>query len=612
MSLTRIFSTAFCVLLAVSIFATDEVATTISHAVTLDDEPRYPPDFTHLEYVNPHAPKGGTLRLFTIGGFDTLNPFTVKGDPAAGLANTFYERLMYSPEDDSLSQYGVIAESIEIADDLSFVIFHLREDAKFHDGNPIDAEDVVFSFNTLVEKGLPFYRAYYGDVSKVEALGSHSVKFHLGGEPNRELPHILGQIMVLSEDYWAERDFSATTLTPPVTSGPYKIGSIEPGRFLILERVEDYWGADLPVNVGRFNFDFIRYDYVRDATVAVEAFKSGEYDYRAENSSKEWATAYDFPALNQGLVMKKELEHARPTGMQAFAINIRRDKFKNPKVREALSYAFDFEWANKNLFYGQYTRSGSYFSNSDLAATGLPSKEELEILSHYEGRVPNEVFTQAFEVPKTDGTGNARQNLMTATRLLREQGWNVVNSQLINPDTQEPMTIEFLLNSPTWERIVSPYIRNLARLGIHGRIRTVEPAQYQNRVRDFDFDVIVASFGQSRSPGNEQRNYWSSEAATHPGSRNLVGISDPVIDELVETLIEAESRSELIVATQALDRVLLWNHFVVPGWHINADRVLWWDKFGRPKIKPLYQVGLLSWWVDPDKSQRIQDFRSLK
>ena len=612
MTLTRILGTVGCFILAYSSLATEEVSTSISHAVTLDDFPKYDADFKHLEYVNPEAPKGGILRLFAVGSFDTLNPYTIKGDPAAGLPGLFYERLMYSPEDDNLSQYGVIAESIEIADDLSFVIYHLREEAKFHDGTPITADDVIFSFNTLIEKGLPFFRAYYGDVTKTEALGSHSVKFYVGDRPNRELPHILGEIVVFSEDYWAERDFSSTTLEPPATSGPYKIGSLEPGRFVILERMADYWGADLPINVGRHNFDLIRYDYVRDATVVVEAFKSGEYDYRIENSSKDWAKAYDFPALREGLVNKEALEHRRPTGMQAFAINTRRSKFRNPNVRNAISHAFDFEWSNTNLFFGQYTRSTSFFSNSELAATGLPSPVELKLLEPYRDQLPEEVFTTEFTVPATDGLGNVRQNLRTAVTILREEGWVVENNQLIDPETGEPMTVEFLLDSPSWERIVSPYIQNLKRLGITASIRTVEPAQYLNRISEFDFDIIVVSFGQSRSPGNEQRNVWGSEAANSPGSRNYCGIQNPVIDELIETLISAASRRDLVTATKALDRVLQWNYYVIPGWHINADRVLWWDKFGRPEIKPAYGVGLFSWWVDPERSKRVDEYRTLE
>ena len=612
MLLTRTLTVSILLLISHATVTLAEDSTTFSHASTLDDVPKYAEGFKHFEYVNPDAPKGGMLRLFTVGGFDTLNPFTVKGDPAAGLPERFYEQLMYSPEDDNLSQYGVIAESVEIADDLSFAIYNLRKEAKFHDGSPITSEDVIFSLETLMTKGTPFYRVYFGNVTKSEALGPHSVKFHLGGPPNRELPHILGQIYVFPKKYWEERDFAKTTIHPPLTSGPYKIASLEPGRFVILERIKDYWGEKLPVNVGRNNFDFIRYDYVRDTTVSVEAFKSGEYDYKLENTSKTWATAYDFPGLREGYVHKEEMAHERPAGMQGLVFNTRRDQFKNRNVRKALSYAFDFEWSNKNLFYGQYLRSKSFFSNSDLASTGLPSAEELAILEPYRGKIPDEVFNEIFPVPETDGTGNVRQNLRTAVTILRDEGWRVVNNQLVNPLNNEPVTVEFLLNSPSWERIISPMIRNLKRMGIASEIRTVEPAQYQNRIRDFDFDIVVVAYGQSRSPGNEQRNYWSSESAISPGSRNYAGITDPAVDELVERVISAQSRKDLIAASRALDRVLLWNHYLVPGWHANSDRVIWWDKFGRPDIKPKYNVGLSTWWVDPDKSKHVKNFRQFE
>ena len=608
--MSSICKTGLLLLALLGFSASAEVGTTISHALTLDIKPKYAADFTHLDYVNPNAPKGGTLRLFAVGGFDTLNPYTIKGDPPAGLSGLYFETLMWSSDDDSLSEYGLIAEYVEVADDLSFVIYHIRKEAKFHDGTSITAEDVVFSLNTLVEKGLPFYRAYYGNVETSEALDDHTVKFSFSGPPNRELPQILGQLRIFSKKDWEGKDFEKTTLDPPLGSGPYQIGSFEPGRFLVLERNPDYWGKDLPINIGRNNFDQVRYDYVRDATIAVEAFKSGEYDYRAENTSKTWATAYDFPALREGFVRKEAMPHSRPTGMPAFVFNTRRDKFKNRMVRKALGFAFDFEWTNKNLFYGQYARSRSYFDNSDLAATGLPSAEELRILEPYRDQLPAEVFQEEFAVPVTDGSGNIRGNLREAMSILTAEGWHIVDNQLIDPESGEPLTIEFLLGSPAFERIVAPFTRNLMRLGIQSTIRTVEPAQYQNRVRDFDFDMVSTVFGQSRSPGNEQRAFWGTDAADSPGSRNLVGIKNTVIDELIEQLIAAKSRDELLIVTRALDRVLQWGYYVIPSWHINSDRVIWWDKFGIPEIKPAYGVGLFSWWVDPVKSAQIESYRS--
>jgi len=582
-----------------------------SHALTLDDKPKYGADFKHLDYVNPNAPKGGTVRLFSIGSFDSFNPYIIKGDPAAGLGYLF-ETLMSSPEDDSLTEYGLIAESVEVPADLSYVIYNLRQEAKFHDGSPITADDVIFSFNILRDKGRPLYRFYYANVSKIEALGPRRVKFSFSGPPNRELPQIVGQFPILSKAYWEKRDFSKTTLEPPVGSGPYKIQSFEPGRYIIYERVKDYWGAKVPLKVGTDNFDFIRFDFVRDQVVALEAFKAGQYDFRVENSSKDWATSYDFPALRDGLVKKESLRHERAAGMQAFVFNIRRDKFKDRLVRQALGYAFDFEWSNRQLFYGQYTRTTSFFENSDLAARDLPTPEELKLLEPLRGKIPDEVFKKVFSPPKSDGTGNIRKGLRSATRLLRKAGWRIVDNQLINPRDGKPLVIDFLLVSPTFERVVAPFIRNLKRLGVKATIRTVDPAQYQNRVRDFDYDVIVSTFGQSRSPGNEQRNFWSSSAVKRPGSRNWIGVSNPAIDSLIEKIVAAPNRKTLIVATRALDRVLQWSYFVVPQWHIREDRVAWWDKFGRPAIKPTYGVGFSSWWVDPKKDAMVSNRQKAK
>ncbi len=578
------------------------------HAMTLGDKPKYGSDFKHLNYVNPNAPKGGEVRLYSIGGFDSFNPYIIKGDPATG-TNLMFESLMSSPDDDSLSEYGLIAESVEVPNDLSYVIYNLRKEAKFHDGSPITADDVVFSFKNLKTKGQPFFRYYYANVTKAEKLNPHRVKFSFTGPPNRELPQIVGQLPVLSKAWWSKNDFSKTTLKPPLGSGPYKVKSFEPGRFIVYERVKNYWGKNVPLHVGQYNFDTIRYDYYRDQAVALEAFKAGLYDFRFEASSKDWATGYKFPAQKRGEVKTALLNHSRPVGMQAFVFNTRRDQFKDKRVRQALAFAFDFEWSNKQLFYGQYSRTASYFENSDLAAAKPPTPEELKILEPLRGKIPDEVFTKIYKPAKTDGSGNNRRNLRKAVRLLKAAGWKVVNNQLISPATGKPMEIEFLLVSPAFERIVAPFIRNLKRLGIKGRIRTVDPAQYQNRVREFDYDVIVSTFGQSLSPGNEQRNYWHSSAVKRPGSRNLIGIQDPAIDLLVEKIVAAKDRKSLVTSSRALDRVLQWNHFVVPQWHIRADRIAWWDKFGQPKTRPNFGIGFFSWWVDAKKAALIQPKR---
>lgn len=583
-----------------------ETKVTKSHARSLADKPKYGPDFKHLDYANPNAPKGGHVRLYSIGSFDTFNPFIIKGDPAVGLGRIF-ETLTTTPEDDILTDYGLIAESVEVPADLSYATYTLRPEAKFHDGTRITAEDVVFSFKMLREKGRPLYRFYYANVAKAEALGPRRVKFSFSGPPNRELPQIVGQIPVLSKKYWSTRDFGKTTLEPPVGSGPYRIKSFEPGRYIVYERVKDYWGKDLPINRGRDNFDLIRYDMFRDQVVALEAFKAHQYDFRLESSSKVWATGYDFPKRRRGLVKVASLSNKQPVGMQAFIFNTRRDKFKDRSLRQALAYAFDFEWSNKNLFYGQYARTKSYFENSELAATMPPSPAELALLEPWRGKIPDEVFTKIYEPPKTDGSGKLRRNLRQAARLLRKAGWKIQNNKLIDPRSGKPLNIEFLLVSPAFERIVTPFMRNLKRLGIQARIRTVDPAQYQNRIREFDFDSIVTTFGQSLSPGNEQRDFWSSKAVSRPGSRNLIGVSDPAVDALVDKIIAAPDRKSLIVATRALDRVLQWNHFVVPQWHIRSDRIAWWDRFGRPETKPAYGVGFSSWWVDPAKDAALKN-----
>ena len=573
------------------------------HALTLDERPKYGPDFTHLDYVNPDAPKGGTIRRHAIGSFDSFNPFIIKGDPAAGIGSLF-ETLMTATEDDSLTEYGLIAESVQVADDLSFVIYNLRPEARFHDGTPVTADDVVFSFNALKEKGQPFYRFYYANVAKVEALAPKRVKFSFSGPPNRELPQIIGQLPVLSKAYWSSRDFSKTTLEPPLGSGPYRIKAFEPGRHVTYERVEDWWGKDLPLNRGLYNFDVIRYDFFRDQVVALEAFKAHRYDFRTENSSKEWATGYDFPAKRDGRVKTVERPHASPTGMQGFVFNIRRAKFQDRSVRHALAYAFDFEWSNRQLFYGQYARTTSYFENSELAARKLPGADELKLLEPLRGRIPDEVFTQIYRPPQTDGSGNIRGNLRIAQRLLKKAGWRIADNRLVNAKG-EPFKIEFLLVSPAFERVVTPFLRNLRRLGIEGRIRTVDASQYLNRLNDFDYDIIVSTFSQSRSPGNEQRSYWGSTAADQQGGRNFIGIKDTAIDALVENIAAAPDRQSLITATRALDRVLLWNHFVIPQWHIRSFRLAWWDRFGQPAQKPAYGVGFFSWWIDPAKDAAL-------
>ncbi len=575
------------------------------HGAAIHGDVKYPADFTHFDYVNPDAPKGGTLRLAAIGSFDSLNPYIIKGLSAAGLGLMF-ETLMASSDDEASSSYGLLASRIEYPQDRSWVQFTLRPEARWHDGTPVTADDVIFSFDTLRSDGTPLYRVYYADVARTEKIDAQTVRFVFSHAGNRELPFILGQLPVLSKAYFERHPFNQTTLEPPLGSGPYKIAEFETARSITYRRDPDYWGADLPINRGRWNFDVIRYDYYRDATVTTEAFKAHEFDVRVENSAKDWATAYAGPQFDNGRAIREEIPHELPTGMQGFAMNLRKPIFHDRRVRQALGYSFDFEWANKALFYGAYARTTSYFSNSELASSGLPSAAERAILEPYRDQLPPELFTTGYTPPTTDGSGRIRSQLREAAQLLDDAGWRIVDGARRDPETGQAMEIEFLLVQPSFERIVQPMVGNLERLGIRATIRIVDTAQYQNRVDNYDFDIIVASFGQSLSPGNEQRDYWSSASADVPGGRNVIGIKDPIVDALVEALILSPDRESLITAARALDRVLLWGHYVVPQFHIRVFRVARWDKFGRPAISPRYALGLVdTWWVDPDKAAAL-------
>ena len=599
-------------LLALAAFAgqaSAEEGLTGAHALSMFDDVKYGPDFEHFDYADPNAPTGGGIRLAALGTFDSLNPFILKGNPAAG-SGLIYDNLLTGSLDEPFTEYGLLVESIDMPADRSWVAFTLREEARWHDGRPVTVDDVIWTTETLRTKGHPFYRHYYADIASVSQTGPRTVKFTFGDTVNRELPLIVGQINVLPKHWWEGRDFESTTLDPPLGSGPYRIAEVEPGRSITLERVPDYWGRDLAVNRGQNNIDVIRYDYYRDATVAVEAFKAGEFDFRSENNSKEWGTAYDLPDVANGRMIRELIDHEIPTGMQAFWFNTRRAKFADRRVRHALAHAFDFEWSNANLFYGQYTRTKSFFSNTELASSGLPQGGELRVLEGYRNRIPAEVFSRTYEPPSTDGSGNIRRNLRTAKRMLQEAGWAVRDGVLTHAGSGETMEIEFLLVAPAFERIVGPVVRNMERLGIAARIRLVDPAQYQNRIDAFDFDIVVSTRGQSLSPGNEQRNYWTTASADVRGSGNLAGIGDPAVDELVDLLIQAPDRETLVATTRALDRVLLWGHYVIPQWHIRSFRLVYWNRFGRPGIRPKYGLGFpATWWIDEEKAARLEASR---
>ena len=577
----------------------------VTYGMSLYGDFKYQSGFTHFDYVNPDAPKGGTMRLESLGTFDTLNPFVIKGVPAAGIGEIF-DTLMTRSEDEPATDYPLIAESADLAADRSSVVYTLNPKARFHDGTPITPDDVVWTFETLRDKGAPQYRFYYGDVTKAEPAGDHGVRFQFKNGDNRELPAILSEMPVLSKAYWANRDFEKTTLDPPLGSGPYKIDSVDPGRSITYRRVPDYWAKDLPVNKGRFNVDTIRYDYYRDGTVALEGFKAGAYDIRRENSAKNWMTGYDGPALRDGLIKKIALKDNNPSPMQGFGYNLRRPLFQDPLVRQALAYAFDFEWSNKNLFYGAYTRTRSYFDNSELAATGVPEGEELKILEPFRAQIPDEVFTKEYDPPKYDQSFDLRAGLEKAIKLLKEAGWSFKGEQLVNDKTGQPFTFEILDYDPAMERVALPFIQNLKRLGINATLRTVDVSQYEQRMNNFDFDMAVVIFPQSLSPGNEQREFFGSAAADQPGSQNQLGIKSPVIDELIEELVHAQTRADLVAHVKALDRVLQWGFYVIPQYHLGQFWIAYWDKFRRPDKPPLYTPGLTSWWIDTAAEQSVE------
>jgi microcin C transport system substrate-binding protein len=580
------------------------------HALSLLGQPKFGPDFKHFDWVNPNAPKGGVVRMWALGSFDSLNPYTIKGSAATGLA-LIYDTLMASSPDEPSSEYGLVAEWVSHPADFSSVTFGLRAAARFHDGKPITPADVVFTFGEL-KKNHPHYAFYYKNVTKAEATGPREVTFSFDLKGNRELPQIVGQLPVLPKHFWEAksasgeaRDLARSTLEIPLGSGPYRIKAVDPGRSISYERVADYWAKDLPVYVGQWNFDELRYSYFRDRVPAFEAFKAGQLDFWRESSAKFWATGYDFDALSKKLVRREEIETKTVAPMQAFVMNLRRPQFQDVRVRRAFNLAFDFEWANKNLFFDQYRRVGSFFDNSELAARGLPQGRELELLQEVRDQVPPEVFTQEWKNPVNANPQDARRNMAEATKLLADAGYKARNSVLVGPDGKE-LAVEFLITSPDFERVLLPYKTALERLGVKPSIRVVDSAQYQRREDSFDFDIIVDTFAQSQSPGNEQRDFWGSAGADREGSRNNIGIKNPAVDKLIERLIFAKDRQELVAATRALDRVLLWNFYVVPQWHSPSDRIATWDMFERPARLPSQSISFQRvWWVDAQKEKTI-------
>jgi microcin C transport system substrate-binding protein len=585
------------------------------HALSLIGEPAYGPDFKYFDWVNPDAPKGGRIRQMMVGTFDSLNPFSIKGSAAVAVS-LIYEPLMTSSPDEASTGYGMVAEWASHPDDFSSATFQLRSEARFHDGKPITPEDVVFSLEAL-KKAHPHYAHYYKNVVKAEKVAERQVKFTFDVTGNRELPVIVGQLVVLPKHYWQAtgsngepRDLSRMTLEVPLGSGPYRVKDVDAGRTVTLERVKDWWAKDLPVAKGQWNFDELRFIYFRDELPGFEAFKAGELDYWFESSAKNWATRYDFDAVKRGLVVREKLPVVQVTRMQAFVLNTRRPQFQDPRIRRAFNLAFNFEWANKNLFYDEYQRVNSYFDNSELKATGLPQGRELEILNEVRDQVPPEVFTTEWKNPVNVGPDeDGRKNLALAAKLIAEAGYKLKDGVLTNAAGVQ-LHAEFLNRQPDFERIILPYMGQLQKLGIKATLRTVDSAQFQGREKKFDFDVITSIFAQSESPGNEQREFWGSVAADHEGSRNLIGIKNPAIDKLIDKIILAKDRPDLVAATRALDRVLLWNHYVVPQYHTPFDRLAMWNYYRRPAKLPSRATSFLRvWWWDEAKAKRTTDTR---
>lgn len=581
-----------------------------SHGLSIFGDLKYKADFKHFEYVDPNAPKGG--RLTSNGGstYDSFNPHILKGDQAIGLSLLF-DTLMVGSADEPASMYGLVAETADVAADRMTVTFKLRPAARFSDGSPLTADDVVFSFETLKEKGHPAYGIMLRDVAKAQALDKSTVRFAFQGSQVRDLPQIAAGLAILSKAYYATVPFDETTLKPPLGSGPYLISDHKQGTFVTYKRRADYWARDLPVNRGRYNFDELRFEYFRDRTTELESIKSGVLDLREEFTAKDWSTAYDIPAIKDGRLQRLTMPDESPSGAQGFFMNTRRPKFADPRVRKALDYAFDYQWMNKNLFYGLYTRTESYFENSDMKASGKPSPEELALLEPHRAKLPPAVFDEPYRPPVSDGSGSDRRLLREAQRLLHEAGWKLSAAAgaepVVHNEKGEVLDVEFLINEPTFERVIGPYIKNLQAIGIKASIRRVDSAQYERRVKTYDFDIVSSRFVLGLTPGVELRNYWTSEAATSEGSRNLAGIKDPVIDALLEKMIMAKTRADLVVAAKAIDRVLRSSHYWVPHWFKAAHNVVHWNKFGRPAMKPRYDRGIMdTWWLDSGKAATLK------
>ncbi|MED7669752.1 ABC transporter substrate-binding protein [Pseudomonas moraviensis subsp. stanleyae] len=602
-------------LISLALSSTASATITESHGYAQFGTLKYPARFTHFDWVNPQAPKGGTLRVMAFGTFDTVNPYTFKGTSPVTTANFLQyginelnEPLMvgtgqYSPSgDEPASSYGLIAQSLEYSEDRSWVVFNLRPEARFHDGTPISAYDVAFSYRTLLKDGHPLYRTALQEVLRVDILNKQRIRFVFKRSGNPLLILRLGELPVLPQHYWKDRDFKATTFEPPLGSGPYRIISVTPGRQLIFERVKDYWGKDLPVNRGKYNFDRMEVEFYRDSDVAFEAFKAGEFDIYIEHQAKNWVNGYHFPAVRRGEVIKAQIPHQIPTQTQGLFMNTRRATFADVRTREALGLMFDFEWTNRALFSDAYKRTTSYYPNSEFTASGLPVGHEWLMLKPYKDQLPARLFTEPFTLPKTDGRGIPRETMRKALALLAEAGWKLHGQRLQNAQGQ-PLRFELLLVNPSLERLYQPYIENLNSIGIDARLRTVDRAQYKQRLDQFDFDMISMTLGQTLSPGLEQWQYFHSSQVNVKGSKNYAGIANPVVDHLLEQLLAARTRDEQVAAGKALDRVLLWQHYSIPNWYLNYHRLAYRNRLAFVTTPP-YTLGLSAWWLKSSEKDR--------
>ena len=570
-----------------------------TNGIAMHGDPKYGLNFTHLEYVNPNAPKGGVVKFGSYGSFDNLNRVAFKGSKAAGLGYV-NDTLMRRVWDEAFTMYGLIAEYVEMPEDRSSITFYLNPKATFHDGSPITRDDVLFSLETFQTKGTPNQKKTYGKIISTEMISDNGIKMTFVDNEDKELPLIVaGFLPIIPKKFYSNIDVTKTFLDIPLGSGPYAIDNVDPGRQITYTRVENYWAKDLPVNKGLYNFDKIIYDYYKDSNVLVEAFKVNEYDFRREYNVKRWLSEYNFKAVQNGQVVLEEMNNDRPVGMNGLVLNTRKEIFNNRNVRLALSYAYDHEWINKTIYQNAYVRTDSYFDNSPLASSGLPSEQELELLNPWKDQLPKEIFTKNFVPPSTDGSGNDRSNLLKAKNILEQEGWLIENGKLTK--NGEEFTFEFLIVSPSDEKIALAYQSNLKKLGITMEVRTVDSSQYQARLLNYDFDMIKRYWGVSLSPGNEQQFYWGSEVGKKDGSRNYAGIDSPVVDALIKNLINAKDREELTTAIHALDRVLLWGHYVVPLYHSNKDRIAYWNFFEYPDKIPLYGIVIESWWLNKDK-----------